>query len=117
MVPWAPAADGPPEGRPAGGGAEHTLPASYGSDRIVLMARDPYWAFAYWELTEGGRRSVDRRGRLILIRDRVLSDDVTRVGRVDVVLRPRAVDPLASDVVLKHAAGDAHHVICEPSGR
>lgn len=51
----------PPEGRPAGGGAEHTLPASYGSDRIVLMARDPYWAFAYWELTEGGRRAAQER--------------------------------------------------------
>lgn len=25
------------------------------------MARDPYWAFAYWELTEGGRRAAQER--------------------------------------------------------
>ncbi len=27
------------------------LPAAYGSDRIVLLPRDPWWLFAYWEIT------------------------------------------------------------------
>jgi hypothetical protein len=27
------------------------LPQAYGEERIVLMARDPYWAFVYWETT------------------------------------------------------------------
>ena len=27
------------------------LPRSYGRDRIVLLPRDPWWAFAYWEIT------------------------------------------------------------------
>jgi hypothetical protein len=27
------------------------LPQGYGEERIVLMARDPYWAFVYWETT------------------------------------------------------------------
>lgn len=27
------------------------LPHSYGIDRLVLMARDPFWLFAYWEIT------------------------------------------------------------------
>lgn len=26
------------------------LPHAYGEDRIVMMVRDPYWAFAYWEI-------------------------------------------------------------------
>src|SRR5208283_3508349 len=26
------------------------LPLSYGSDRLVLMARDPTWAHAYWDI-------------------------------------------------------------------
>lgn len=29
------------------------LPQAYGEDRIVLMVRDPYWAFAYWEVSPG----------------------------------------------------------------
>ncbi|GAB4343513.1 MAG: hypothetical protein Kow0099_22050 [Candidatus Abyssubacteria bacterium] len=28
-----------------------TLPHRYGEDRIVAMTRDPYWIFAYWEVT------------------------------------------------------------------
>ncbi|MFA5384128.1 MAG: DUF4912 domain-containing protein [Eubacteriales bacterium] len=27
------------------------LPHSYGIDRLVLLARDPYWLYAYWEVT------------------------------------------------------------------
>ena len=27
------------------------LPKSYGSDRMVLMVRDPDWLYAYWEIT------------------------------------------------------------------
>lgn len=30
---------------------EYLLPAGYGEDRLVLMPRDPYWIFAYWEVT------------------------------------------------------------------
>ncbi len=31
--------------------AEPQLPHSYGVDRLVLMARDPHWLYAYWEIT------------------------------------------------------------------
>lgn len=27
------------------------LPPSYGIDRLVLLVRDPYWLYAYWEIT------------------------------------------------------------------
>ncbi len=30
---------------------EFRLPAGYGDNRIVIMARDPWWIFAYWEIT------------------------------------------------------------------
>ncbi len=39
---------------PAGGYVdreEGELPRSYGRDRIVLLPRDPWWVFAYWEVT------------------------------------------------------------------
>lgn len=29
----------------------YTLPQRYGIDRLVLMARDPNWIYAYWEVT------------------------------------------------------------------
>jgi hypothetical protein len=28
------------------------LPLSYGDDKISLFARDPYWLYAYWEITK-----------------------------------------------------------------
>lgn len=28
------------------------LPFGYGKDRIVAMARDPWWIFVYWEITD-----------------------------------------------------------------
>jgi hypothetical protein len=30
---------------------ETELPQSYGVDRLALMARDPHWIYAYWEIT------------------------------------------------------------------
>lgn len=36
-----------PENQPE----EYCLPGSYGKDRLVLMARDPNWIYAYWEVT------------------------------------------------------------------
>ena len=35
---------------PAGWKSEEELPAHYGDKKIVLMVRDPYWIFAYWEV-------------------------------------------------------------------
>ncbi|MDD2444374.1 MAG: DUF4912 domain-containing protein [Desulfotomaculaceae bacterium] len=37
--------------RPASGPPEIQLPQKYGVDRMVLLARDPHWLFAYWEVT------------------------------------------------------------------
>ena len=45
-------------------------------------------------IAERRGRSGDRGGRLVLIGDRVLADDVARVGRVDVVLRPAGHPPI-----------------------
>ncbi len=34
------------------------LPQGYGEDAITLMVRDPYWLYAYWELTEERGREL-----------------------------------------------------------
>ena len=38
-----------------------TLSRRYGEDRIAAMVRDPYWIFAYWEVTPPGLEQARRR--------------------------------------------------------
>jgi len=39
------------------------LPKAYGEDRITAMVRDPYWMFAYWEVTpESSKRARSELG-------------------------------------------------------
>lgn len=38
------------------------LPAGYDEDRAVLLVRDPYWVFAYWDLSRSSLEAADRRG-------------------------------------------------------
>lgn len=45
------------------------IPDGYNETRLVVMARDPSWAFAYWEIKEEKMRQLERdpdRVRLIL---------------------------------------------------
>ena len=37
------------------GGEPGDLPRAYGRDRVVLLPRDPWWIFAYWEITPATR--------------------------------------------------------------
>ncbi len=37
---------------------EISIPSNYGVDRMVLLPRDPEWAFVYWEVTEGLMETV-----------------------------------------------------------
>lgn len=53
--------------------AEEELPAGYGDNKVVLLVRDPHWAYAYWEINsskvEEARRnlkSVFDQSRLVL---------------------------------------------------
>ena len=36
------------------------LPSRYGDNRIVAMVRDPYWFFAYWEVSDQRRGEISR---------------------------------------------------------
>jgi len=46
---------GAPIGRPVVDREVGELPRSYGTDRLVLLPRDPWWLFAYWEITPASR--------------------------------------------------------------
>lgn len=39
----------------------HSLPHSYGETRINVMARDPYWIFAYWEVSTERKEELRNR--------------------------------------------------------
>jgi hypothetical protein len=40
---------------------QYSLPQRYGTDRLVLMARDPQWVYAYWEMThERYRQAMEK---------------------------------------------------------
>lgn len=74
------------------------LPAGYGRARVVLLPRDPYWAFAYWEIPQKEARALLRRTgetwervRWVL---RLFSPDKTRAPEdafFDVTIDPFAI--------------------------
>ncbi len=37
------------------------LPSQYGKNEIVLMVKDPYWLYTYWELTESKKEELRHR--------------------------------------------------------
>ena len=39
---------------------EYILPERYNTTRIIMMLRDPYWAFVYWDIKGGGIRTVKK---------------------------------------------------------
>ena len=52
----------PPSTQPSAEG-HFSIPTGYGEDRVVLMVKDPWWLFAYWEVQPGTERAV--RGQLL----------------------------------------------------
>ncbi|MFZ9738039.1 MAG: DUF4912 domain-containing protein [Prochlorotrichaceae cyanobacterium] len=42
------------------------LPDGYGESRIVMMPRDPQWAYVYWDLPNDAREAMRRQGGEIL---------------------------------------------------
>jgi hypothetical protein len=39
---------------------EHPIPWSYGETRLTALVRDPYWIFAYWEITGETQRLAEK---------------------------------------------------------
>lgn len=37
---------------------QFSIPTGYGDDRIVLMVKDPWWLYAYWEIQPGTERAA-----------------------------------------------------------
>jgi len=39
---------------------ENELPSAYGKTKIVLLVRDPWWLYSYWEVTQGKKKDLER---------------------------------------------------------
>lgn len=50
----------PRKALPAPPEAPARLPEKYGKDQIVLLVKDPYWLYAYWEITASKREEFER---------------------------------------------------------
>ncbi len=73
-----------------GPGASGELPSGYGTKRLLLVARDPHWLYAHWDLTSTQLReynalAADRH--LIL---RVFRDAVTQTPHAEVHVHPES---------------------------
>lgn len=42
-------------------GPQSQLPAAYGTGRLLLMARDPHWLYAHWDLTDSQLNAYNRQ--------------------------------------------------------
>ncbi len=57
------------------------LPHAYGESRIVAMARDPHWAYAYWEITaEALQEARERVGLVAPLETGAQSNDPLETG-------------------------------------
>jgi len=55
------------------------LPRAYGSNRLVLLARDPYCLFAYWDISEERRHTVREQAGAGAVREVLRTYDVTQL--------------------------------------
>ena len=88
---------------------DYALPSHYGRDRLVLMARDPRWIYAYWEITHEKHQEM-------------LQKHVLEWGFGKPVLRlydlsPRAGEPALVDVALCDEADSWYVRIDRPRHR
>lgn len=77
-VPSATRAAAPASDLLRSGGAR--LPTSYGSDRLVLLARDPHCLYAYWDLSSARDRTVRSAAGSDRLRLVLRTYDVTQIA-------------------------------------
>lgn len=82
------------------------LPASYGESRIVLMPRDPQWAYAYWEVSESHKQSVRNQGGQQLALRLCDVTDLDQVSRLPHSVQEYLCDEQAREWYLPIAVSD-----------
>jgi hypothetical protein len=73
-----------------GPGGSGDLPSAYGTKRLLLVARDPHWLYAHWDLTDAQLRDYNRLAadrHLVL---RVFRDAVSDIPHAEVHVHPES---------------------------
>ena len=71
------------------------LPQSYNKDKLVLMVRDPFWGFAYWEVSDNTRNNNGLNDKNLVLR------------MYDITVSGNANSPDSYfDIQLNHEAGN-----------
>ena len=84
---------------------EYAIPTRYGDDRIVLMVKDPWWLFAYWEIQPSTERAT---------RSQLLPEEVAGLQTIlrvcDVTGHPESAKPPGAtfDIALSGLARTWH---------
>ncbi|MBD2328515.1 DUF4912 domain-containing protein [Alkalinema sp. FACHB-956] len=86
------------------------LPDGYGESRIVLMPRDPQWAYAYWDVSNDQRDAVRRQGGQQLALRLYDSTDVDLSYQNPHSMQQYACDEMSRDWYLPVPVSDRDYV-------
>ncbi len=87
------------------------LPSGYGESRIVLMPRDPQWAYAYWDIPNDAKEGLRRQGGQQLALRIYDVTDVSLPLQVPHSIQEYPCDELAREWYLPIPVSDRDYVI------
>ncbi|MBF2028673.1 MAG: DUF4912 domain-containing protein [Oscillatoriales cyanobacterium C42_A2020_001] len=87
------------------------LPAGYGECRIVLMPRDPQWAYAYWDISNESKEDLRRQGGQQLALRIYDVTDVNLAFQVPHSIQEYPCDEMAREWYLPIPVSDRDYVI------
>ena len=70
--------------------SEAELPESYGTEKLLLTARDPHWLYAHWDLTENQQREHCAKSADSHLRLRVFQENISGAPVSEVQVQPDA---------------------------
>ena len=79
-----------PPASAAGGAAVPQLPEAYGTQRLLLTARDPLWLYAHWDLTREQLRGYNAQARDRHLALRVFQGAIGPTPFVEVAVHPES---------------------------
>jgi hypothetical protein len=87
------------------------LPGGYGESRIVLMPRDPQWAYAYWDISNEHKEQLRRQGGQQLALRLYDATDINLEYQAPHSVQEYLCDELAREWYLPIPVSDRHYIV------
>lgn len=87
------------------------LPAGYGESRVVLLPRDPQWAYTYWDIPNGHKEDLRRQGGQQLALRIYDVTDITLDFQAPHSIQEYPCDELAREWYLPMPVSDRDYVV------